>query len=245
MTNPFTAKILLSLSLTILLSFSVVFAQEKQSDIDDAPVLDYETELQRKTSEQSNQKNKISNNRPAIWIGHPPIPEPPIGAGFFLIINHWWLRLPALPVEQSSAIVIGKITNTAAHLSEDKKEIYSEFSVQVEKIFKDTTSSINLTDVVSANREGGTVRFASGRIHKYRIHKKGMPQKGMRYVLFLKQNADSSDYLIITGYKLSNGKVTPLDGEDSQDPRAALVFAKYRGAEESSLLKELRKALGL
>jgi hypothetical protein len=245
MTNPFTAKILLSLSLMILLSFSVVFAQDQQSDNDDAPVLDYDLELQRKISEGSNQKNKISNNRPSIFIGHPPITEPPIGAGFLLIINHWWLRLPALPVEQSSAIVIGEITNTAAHLSENKNAIYSEFSVQVEKIFKDTTSSINLTDIVSVNREGGSVRFASGRIHKYRIHKKGMPQKGLRYVLFLKQIAGSNEYLILTGYKLSKGKITPLDGEDNKDPRAALVFAKYRGADEVCFLKDLRKVLGL
>ena len=71
-----------------------------------------------------------------------------------------------------------------------------------------------------------------------------MPQKGLCYVLFLKQIADSNDYLIITGYKLSNGKVTPLDGEDNKDPRAALVFAKYRAVEESSFLQDLRKVLG-
>lgn len=244
MSNLFIAKILHLLSLMILLGFSAVFAQDKQTENDDAPVLNYDVELQRKSNEKSKRKNKISDNRVSIYTGK-PITELPIGAELLPVINHWWKGLPALPVEESSAIVIGEITDTAARFSEEEKGIYSEFSVKVEKIFKDTSSSINLIGTLSANREGGSVRFASGRVKKYRIHRKGFPQKGERYVLFLKQIADSSDYLILTGYKLSNGKVTPLDGEDNKEPTAALVFAKYRGVEESSFLEDLRKALSL
>ena len=70
-----------------------------------------------------------------------------------------------------------------------------------------------------------------------------MPQKGERYLLFLKQS-ESEDFFILTGYKLSEGKVTPLDGEDSKDPRAALAFAKYREAGEIRLLQDLRTSLG-
>src|SRR5262245_22526804 len=65
---------------------------------------------------------------------------------------------------------------------------------------------------------------------------------GSRYVLFLKREA-SGDFTIVTGYRLSDARVRPLDGEDNYDPRAALVFSSYRGANESKFLHDLRIAI--
>ena len=48
----------------------------------------------------------------------------------------WDVRLPALPVERSAAIVIGKVTSARAHLTPDKTGIYSEFRVAIDAVVK-------------------------------------------------------------------------------------------------------------
>jgi hypothetical protein len=107
---------------------------------------------------------------------------------------------------------------------------------------KDTTGSLSGGNTLVANRIGGGVKFGSGKIQEYRISRQGMPLKESRYVLFLKREG-SGGFTILTGYKLSNGRITPLDGEDNVDPRAELPFARYRGADESQFLQEVRAAI--
>src|SRR5437868_7052269 len=46
---------------------------------------------------------------------------------------HWAAGLPAIPVEHSAAIIIGSISSAQAHLSSNKKKVYSEFKVNVEE----------------------------------------------------------------------------------------------------------------
>ncbi|MGC2236808.1 MAG: hypothetical protein WA584_11645 [Pyrinomonadaceae bacterium] len=217
------------------------FIKLQQIENNDAPVLDYETELQKPFNQESADKSRYFNS-----LGSPDmskqITELPPGVEPLPIISRWWIGLPALPVAQSSAVVVGEVTDTAAHFSDNKRGIYSEFVISVTEIFKDADNSINLKNKISANRVGGSVRFASGRINKYRIDKQGMPQKGERYFLFLNKISDG-DYLILTGYKLSNGKIAPLDGENNKDPRSDLSFAQYRDADEQRLRQDLQAAL--
>lgn len=227
--------------LMILAAFlSPIFAQKQQSEIDDAPVLNYEAETQKSVSRERQEKNKRLDSKGSfVGYGHSVIAELPKGVEPLKTITHWWIGLPALPVEQSTAVVMGEVIEAEAHLSDDRTAIYSDFTIRVEKIFKDTSSLIALSSPLSANRLGGNVRFASGRVNKYRIAKQGMPQIKERYLLFLKQS-EGGDFWIITGYKLSNGNVTPLDGEENKDPRGALPFAKYRGAKKTQILQDLR-----
>lgn len=51
----------------------------------------------------------------------------------------WDVRLPAFPIDQSSAILIGKVTSAAAYLSPDRTNVYSEFEVDVEQVFNSST----------------------------------------------------------------------------------------------------------
>ena len=234
-----------SFALMILMAFfSTAFAQEMQRENNEAPVLDYDTEIQKTVSKERHEKKKRFNDACSLFgSGRTVITELPKGVEPLPTITHWWIGLPALPFEQSTAIVLGEVIQAEAHLSDNKTGIYSEFLIKIEEVFKDTSKLVRLKNTVSANRCGGSVRFASGRVNKYRTHREGMPQKGERYLLFLKQS-ESEDFFILTGYKLSEGKVMPLDGEDSKDPRAALAFAKYRETGEIRLLQDLRTSLG-
>jgi hypothetical protein len=63
-----------------------------------------------------------------------------------------------------------------------------------------------------------------------------MPRVGSQYVLFLRKTEDG-DFLILTGYELLDGSITPIDGEGNKNPRMDLPFTKYRGADQAKFLK--------
>ena len=155
----------------------------------------------------------------------------------------WDVNLPALPIEKSAAVVIGRVTKAEAHLSEDKTGIYSEFTIQIEAIFKNDPNNQLLNDKsVLAYRTGGRVRFPSGKILVSAVSHQDMPQPGGRYLLFLTHSRLSSgedeDFHILTGYELKNGQAFPLDNVSSSHP-----ISKYRGVSENVLLADLSSAL--
>lgn len=212
-----------------------------QQGENEAPTLDYESEIRTPVNKERKEKNRRFNSR-GNPVRNKPITELPTGVEPLPTITHWWRGLSALPVAQSTAIVLGNIIGSEAHLSDDKTGIYSEFLVGTDDVFKDIIGTIKPNNTLLVNRVGGSVRFNSGRINKYKISRQGMPQKGRRYLLFLQQT-ESGDFLILTGYELTNNRVIPLDGEDNKDPRSALPFARYKGTGELQLLQDLRLAL--
>ena len=53
-----------------------------------------------------------------------------------VLISDWDSNLPALPVKQSAAVIVGKITDAKAQLSDDLTKIYCEFTVQIYQVLK-------------------------------------------------------------------------------------------------------------
>jgi hypothetical protein len=161
-------------------------------------------------------------------------PAPDVGDEVFLI-NDWEVRVPALPASQSDVIITGEVLDANAFVSGDKIGVYSEFNVRAGEVFKNvSTSSISDGDVISTEREGGQVRYPSGRTMWFRIHLQNMPAVGGRYALFLKQGGEGV-FSIITGYELRDGRVYPLD--------SASNFKKHEGADESTFLQYVREAI--
>jgi hypothetical protein len=218
-------------------SSAAPIAQEKRQP--DLPVVDYEKEIS--TTKDKARKEKGDRFSEKENKGARAIDKLPDNVEILPVISHWWVGLPALPVDQSEVVIRGYIGSREAHLSDDRTGIYSEFEVQVAEIFKDTSSAIAAGTPLTVNRSGGSVRFASGKIQQYAIARQDMPRSGRQYLLFLKRNA-AGDLLILTGYELAYGKVQPLDGGETDDPRSALPFAKYRGKDVESFLQEVRDA---
>src|SRR5215210_6536062 len=133
---------------------------------------------------------------------HQRIEELPAGAEPLPFSWHFWGRVPALPVEESNAIVLGKVTDRRAVLMDDKVGIYSEFSIKISEIFKDDLKGFFIDQVITTTRRGGAVRFPSGKIQKYTISSQGYPQQGKVYLLFLKRD-EVGDYSIFTGYEVN------------------------------------------
>ncbi|HKX84900.1 MAG TPA: hypothetical protein VJL58_11810, partial [Pyrinomonadaceae bacterium] len=152
----------------------------------------------------------------------------------------WDVRLPALPVEQSAAIVIGIVRSAHAYLTPEKTGIYSEFQVATETVIKnDPNNAIKDGATITVERKGGRARMPSGRIVISWVSHQNMPRVGGRYVLFLThdfetRNDTPKDFYLLTGYELRDAHVYLLDDTQPGHP-----ITRYGGATETTLLSDL------
>ena len=149
---------------------------------------------------------------------------------------------PAIPVAESDAILIGDIVGANAYLSTDKTSIYSEFTLLVWEVIKDSSAAISTGVPVTIERSGGALRFPSGKVLIRGLLGKPLPLISRRYVFFLKRNPEGEDFSIITAYELRGGQVFPLDGIS---PKGEVVvpfaaYQKYKGVDEPSFLVTIR-----
>ena len=152
---------------------------------------------------------------------------------------------PALPAKRSDAIIVGEVVNGEAHLSEDKVSIYSEFVVRNLGVLKNITpESFSSERPIIVSREGGGVRFPSGKVIFYLNTDKPMPQIGKRYLFFLKYS-DETGFSIITAYELTQGRVSPLDGlmRNGTIVRQYAGQQSLRGAPEADFLNQVKEAI--
>lgn len=138
---------------------------------------------------------------------------------------------PALPFAASKLIVIGKILNSKAFLSNEKKGIYSEYSVQIETILKESKrKKLQTGENISVDRAGGRVRYANSQEILYLLDWQDLPEVNGRYLFFLSNDDDQNpNYKILTAYRLKNGKVTALDNHDD--------FREFNGKSETDFIK--------
>jgi hypothetical protein len=169
--------------------------------------------------------------------------------------DRYWERLdlplshapvePALPTNQSDLIIIGDVTESEAVLSGDRTNVYSEFTVRIKEIFKNTTILKNLSDAnITVERGGGMVRFSSGKLLRLGGYGRGLLVKGGKYVLFLKWNEAGQDFTVLAGYGIHDDKVMPLDSntKDSNLP----VYRNYdafKNSKVDDLIKQLKGSL--
>lgn len=157
-------------------------------------------------------------------------PGPDIGGGGFFPEDQF--EFPALPTGLSDVVVLGEVLDAQAHLSEDKSNVFSEFTVHITKVLK---SKGSLAGQISVERIGGYVKYPDGRKLLYLLGTARMPKVGARYVWFLKGIPTTENFNILTAYELGAEGVSPLDWSPQ--------FETYRGHSESSFFTELSSAL--
>lgn len=151
-----------------------------------------------------------------------------------LVTSDSLFAFPALPVAQSDMILTGVVGGAKAHLSENKKNVFSEFTVAVELVHKATNQQGPHDSVITVDRVGGFVRYPNGQEVLYRFAGANMPKVGARYLFFLKSK-NAHDRTILTAYELTGGNVSPLD--------ASSQFATLEGLSEEEILQKLRDIL--
>jgi len=140
---------------------------------------------------------------------------------------------PALPVDQSEIILIATVTSSEAHVSGNKKAVFSEFNIVVESVLK-TTHDIKEGSLLTVNRIGGYVKYPNGQEILIRVNGVNMPQVGTRYLLFLSAKRNP-DFIILTGYELGSQGVMALDFAEQ--------YFSLEGISEAEIQKRVRDLL--
>lgn len=143
-------------------------------------------------------------------------------------------RLPALPVAQSDAVVLGTVVKAQPYLTESKTSLYTEFTVNIEEVLKnDAGGSLFAGIPLVVDREGGALRLPGDRVVRYEVGGTGrLPRAGKTYVFFLKRAHEGADWSILSGYELRGARILPLQ-----------LPSRYDGADRTAFLSDLRAAL--
>ena len=151
-----------------------------------------------------------------------------------VIVDSVDLNIPGLPTKQAAAVILGTVTDAKGFLSTDKTGVYSAFTVLINEVLKNP-GNLSVGSLVDVEREGGRVKFPSGRVHLYMTSEQDMPRVGRRCVLFLTDTNTASVFEILTGYEMREAAVYPLD--DLPWSRA------YENTTPANFLNELRTKL--
>src|SRR5687767_2462654 len=135
------------------------------------PTVDYDKADSTDAHQRARRNARGKRHDGSLRVGEP---HPESGAKG--ILDSWMQKVPALPTVISDAIIIGEISDAQAYLSPDKTGIYSEYTARVEQVVKQYAKApISVNGVVDSQREGGRVRFPSGRVQSYITHYQGVP----------------------------------------------------------------------
>jgi hypothetical protein len=194
------------------------------------PLADFnEPEPSDPQKREAQHKTKVRHNKFGLVDRDP---SPNSGGGAFLPERQF--DFPAMPIQKSDVIVLGEVIDAQAHLSEDKSNVYSEFTIRIEVVFK-SSKALERNSQITAERIGGYVKYPDGRKLLYFVGSAGMPLADAKYVLFLNTIKQSDNFTILTGYEVRAQGISPLDSSDQ--------FEVYRGYDQSSFLTELSNLL--
>lgn len=211
-----------------------VATQEKKPDLSRFPIADFHT------PEPLDEDQRAAREVKGRKYGDKHMPRISDDTYQIFASADWDVRLPALPVEQSAAVVIGTVRSADAYLTPDKTGIYSEFKVATETVIKnDPNNLIKDVATITVERKGGRVRLPSGRIVISWVNHQNMPRVGGRYLFFLTHqfetpNDTPKDFYLLTGYELRDGQVCLLD-----DTLPGHPITSYDGTSETTLLSDL------
>lgn len=208
---------------------------QTRQHIDDTPTVDFDT------ANRPSSQDPLRTARGRKYKSQIPLDKMADQVNVFEIPGAHSSAEPAFPIEQSSSIILGTVTDSRAFVSNDKTAVYSEFDIRVNQSFKNRGTSSE--SQIVAERVGGIVRFASGRVQRRGDSGRSLPQKGKQYILFLKWDEAGEDYLIITGYEVDGATIYPLDGFEKGTAPIFSNYTRYRGARYDEFLADLKKEL--
>lgn len=230
--------VLLVVLLTLSISFVPITSHSQQDksnknqevkafgDIEKYPIADYSAPESSNASEREERREKskrydkrsfvITNPRPDVIMStiYDAEPEP-----------------PALPLRESKLVVIGQILDAKAAMSNDKGAVYSEYTVQIESVLKQTAElELRAGQLISVDRTGGRVRYPNGQTILYLYSEQGFPEVLGRYIFFLdNEGLKSPNFRIITAYQLKDETVSALDH--------APKFREFNGKNKKDFIK--------
>ncbi len=159
-------------------------------------------------------------------------------------MGDWYVRLGALPVKESSLVVVGKVDSVRAVLPPSKKTVFTVTAISIERVLSNSAGKeVKAGQLVETEREGGVVRFPNGKRIWHQVAGQNLPKPGTRGVFFLSSffpgyGRDDDGFYLVTGFEFYQGNVRLLDSLPPDHP-----MRSYEGRQEEKLMLSLEKAL--
>jgi hypothetical protein len=222
----------------ILRAGNSIDAELSKKELDDAatPIVDYDA-----STANSETANRIAKN--GRYDGGNLV-KADVGTRAVEVFIHAHYDWDDLPFGYSNLVVEGKVTDSAAFLSNDKTTVYSEFTIRVTDVIKTSDGiAVNKNDSIITERRGGRVKYSSGKVIRYTLVGQGSPMVGKKYLFFL-EDAQQGNYNILTAYELQGNKVFALDGSHltRRERDGLLPFDKHNNRDYKEFKKDVEKA---
>jgi len=221
------------------------FAQISSSDAPSFPLYS-SGPLTEYASAQPDTSDAVHVRRGARYdIADPTVPELGETSEPIELQTETHFRREPLPFDTSDAVVVGLVKTGQAYLSNDKRRIYSEFSVELRDVIKSPTGPYLIAgDLIDVQREGGRLKLPSGKVLVRGATANSMPLPGRRYLFFLRYSPDTQDYALVTGYQLAGARVYRLDERSFEDDNHQRVEHPLReeGGSEDEFLARAKSA---
>ena len=111
-------------------------------------------------------------------------------------------REPLLPVKKSALIFVGEVLKAKVFLSNDKSGVYTEFTLRVDDVLKNTDKLKPAT--VVTDRDGGVVAYPNGFKVPYESGNAKLYVPATKYLFFLATDDKSPNFKVLTSYDLSS-----------------------------------------
>jgi hypothetical protein len=137
-------------------------------DLTQYAIVDYDAPEPASAKEREERRLKSQRYDGQHWVMSNPHPD---DGG----VSRYDEDIPPLmiPAAESDLVITGEVVGAAAFLSNDKKSVYTEFNVCIEETLKDDASNKMVKGTcITADREGGYIRYPNGQKIIYRIFNK-------------------------------------------------------------------------
>lgn len=176
----------------------------------DFPTVDYDEALPT-NSEDRERRIKINRRYDGAHGVSSQPPRPEITGSYS--IPEGVVAPPVLPVAESDLVIVGRVSGVHAHLSNDKKGIYSEVDIDVTEMLKaDAKVTVRSGQKIDFDVPGGVVRYPNGQTWRFHVEGIGIPDVGQSVLLFLKFDDKDPNYEMLRGYELFDTSFVTLNG---------------------------------
>jgi hypothetical protein len=137
------------------------------------------------------------------------------------------------------------VTEFQPYLSSDRTSIYTELTVTVERIFKDSEQIVGNRLIIL--NLGGAIKLSDGRVvRQFVIPTENHIKVGRRYVLFLNYYPKTASFAIVKAWQLDEGRAVPLAYSDIKEASQAsqAQSSKYAGMTEAEFLAAVQESVG-
>lgn len=195
--------------------------------------------------QESRRNNDSANESRALLeaIRHGGLREAARIKGHYVgtILTSQWLKYDIdMLAKNSAAVIIGTAVENVSRLTEDGRQITTNYQVIVQEGLK---GNIQEGSTITASLPGGRVEFEDGTSAELVTPGFSRMVNGETYVLFLSKKKDESSTFILTGGPQGSFQI-PADGTGIKPSgHSSDIVQKHKGKDAKAFLKEVREAV--